>query len=147
MNNHGFTLIELLVTIAVIVIMATIAVPGFQGMMARNQLASDYNEVLSGLYLARSEAIKRRDDVSFSSNSDSYSVRLDSDVLRIRNGLKSTVTWNKSDGNIEVKFNALGRIVDSSACDDGCTLTISYSNADNKTIEISSFGRVGRGAP
>src|SRR5690554_7951075 len=64
-RNFGFTLIELLVTIAVMAIIATIAVPGFQSMMARNQLASSYNEILSGLYLARSEAIKRRQNVSF----------------------------------------------------------------------------------
>ncbi|RUA22883.1 prepilin-type N-terminal cleavage/methylation domain-containing protein [Billgrantia gudaonensis] len=64
MRQRGFTLIELLVTIAVIVIMATIAIPGFQRMMATNRLNSGYNEILSGLYLARSEAIKRR-EVSF----------------------------------------------------------------------------------
>lgn len=147
MNKRGFTLIELLVTIAVIIIMATIAVPGFQGMMARSQLVSDYNEVLSGLYYSRSEAIKRRGEVIFTSKINSYSVNFDGAVLRERSGLESEVKNDKDESVLEVEFDKLGRIVESTHCDDGCVLTISYGSADDKTIEISSFGRVGRGAP
>ena len=144
---RGFTLIELLVTIAVIVIMATIAVPGFQGMMARNQVASDYNEVLSGLYFARSEAIKRRGKVIFTQASNSYSVNFDGSVLRSRSGLSSTITNDQGEDAIEIEFNKLGRIAkdDGSDCKNGCVLTIAYSNADSKTIDINSFGRVSRG--
>ncbi|MFG6139443.1 pilus assembly FimT family protein [Halomonas sp. B23F22_10] len=142
---RGFTLIELLVTIAVVIILATIAVPGFQGMMARNQLASDYNEVLSGLYFARSEAIKRRGDVTLSAKSDSYSINVDGAVLRSRNDLLSTISLSEGESSIEIEFNKLGRIVEGSHCEDGCALTIGYSNADSKTIEISSFGSVSRG--
>lgn len=144
---RGFTLIELLVTIAVMVILATIAVPGFQGMMARNQLASDYNEVLSGLYFARSEAIKRREDVVFIQASNSYSVNFDGSVLRSRNGLSSTITNDLGEDDIEIEFDKLGKIVKDaeSDCKDGCVLTVDYSNADSKTIDINSFGRVSRG--
>ena len=144
---RGFTLIELLVTVAVMVILATIAVPGFQGMMARNQVASDYNEVLSGLYFARSEAIKRRQDVVFSQASNSYSVNFNGAVLRSRNGLSSTITNDQDEDVLEIEFDKLGQIVKDpgSDCKDGCVLTIDYSNADSKTIDINSFGRVSRG--
>lgn len=144
----GFTLIELLVTIAVAIILATIAVPGFQGMMARNQLTSDYNEILSGLYFARSEAIKRRQDVSLKPNSSSYSVVFSGVSLRSRDSLKSTVALSDGEGaDKEVSFNKLGRIAENSYCDDGCTLKISYSGAGNKVVDISGFGRVSRGVP
>src|SRR5690554_7196970 len=90
MNERGFTLIELLVTLAVAVILATVAVPGFQGMMATNRLSADHNEILAGLNYARSEAVKRRESIVFAVTSESpweyrvYPADDTSDVLRRR---------------------------------------------------------------
>lgn len=148
MRHRGFTLIELLVTIAVIVIMATIAVPGFQNMMATNRLNSDYNEILSGLYLARSEAIKRRQEVTFTLDDNSspwsYEVSLASggDALRARSGASGSVTV--SGDQMSFTFNRLGRL-ESPECAGSCTLTIGHSAVDDKSIHINPFGRIGRG--
>lgn len=60
----GFTLVELLVTISVLAIVATIAVPNFQLLLSSNRLTAAHNEILSGLNLARSEAVKRREVVT-----------------------------------------------------------------------------------
>lgn len=148
MRHRGFTLIELLVTIAVIVIMATIAVPGFQNMMATSRLNSDYNEILSGLYLARSEAIKRREAVSFEVMAGSpweYRIYVTDEgsgsAIRTRTGTDGNV--EVTDGNV-VEFNRLGRIVDGSDCDEGCALTVSHTSGTSKDIKISGFGRIGR---
>jgi len=63
-QQRGFTLIELLVTLMVASIIAVMAVPAFAGFLARQQLASDVNEMISVLSFARSEAIKQRRDIS-----------------------------------------------------------------------------------
>ncbi len=64
MLQRGFTLIELLVTLIIVTIVATMAVPAFTGFLARQQLASDVNEIISVLSFARSEAIKQRSDMT-----------------------------------------------------------------------------------
>ena len=56
-SQSGFTLVELMVVIAVLAILATIAIPGFQGIVAQNRASSAANELLATLQLARSAAI------------------------------------------------------------------------------------------
>ena len=141
MRHRGFTLIELLVTIAVMVIVATIAVPGFQSMMVSNRLASDHNEILAGLTLARSEAIKRRQDVTFEVTNDSpwaFEINSGGNTLRARSGSGGSLAFATG---TSVTFNNLGR---APACSGSCTLTLTHSS-ESRDITINSFGRIGRG--
>lgn len=55
----GFTLIELMVTISVLAILITIAIPSFTATINRNRLATAANGLVSGLQLARAEAVRR----------------------------------------------------------------------------------------
>ncbi len=66
----GFTLIELLVTISIAVILMTVAVPGFQDFFRNNRLASQSNDLLASLALARSEAIRRGTRVTLCKSAD-----------------------------------------------------------------------------
>ncbi|QOR40997.1 prepilin-type N-terminal cleavage/methylation domain-containing protein [Billgrantia diversa] len=141
MKSAGFTLIELLVTIAVMTIVATIAVPGFQGMMARNQLAADYNVVLSGLNQARSEAIKRRENVTFRvTQASPWEYRIttagnnDISIRSARGGQVSITSTN-------ITFSALGRRAN---CTSGCDITVDHSGAGDVDLRVSSTGRIGK---
>ena len=63
-RSAGFTLIELIVTIAIAAIVLVMGVPSFQDTIRNNRLATQANELISALNLARSEAIKRGVTVS-----------------------------------------------------------------------------------
>ncbi|MGE4534172.1 GspH/FimT family pseudopilin [Halomonas sp.] len=153
-RQRGFTLIELLVTVAVVVIVATIAVPNFRTLSARSQLVSDYNQILSGLYLARSEAIKRREEVVFNmpaqdGSSWGYSVYVDGDSENpLRSGSGRSASVSVSSDDTTYTFDPLGKLVSSdsdSGCDDTCTITLTHDalgEDDDRTITITRAGVV-----
>ncbi|MDN3521491.1 GspH/FimT family pseudopilin [Halomonas ramblicola] len=154
-KDSGFTLIELLVTLAVAVILATVAVPNFQGLIARNQLVADHNEILTGLNYARSEAVKQRDAVTavLASDADgagwtlevwdgdgSSVVNCPADIqcLRVRDESGSPVNISTtSDG--KVTFNSLGRLSGSSTVQ----FDLSHGEGNQESICIGLAGRVG----
>jgi len=55
----GFTLIELMVTMGIAAILLTVAVPSFQTTIANNRLATQTNNLVTDVNIARSEAVKR----------------------------------------------------------------------------------------
>lgn len=63
-NEHGFTLVELLITLVVAAIVLGLAVPSFQITLENNRLVTQVNEVVASVNLARSEAIKRGNNVT-----------------------------------------------------------------------------------
>lgn len=156
MKRRGFTLIELLVTIAVMVILATVAVPSFQRQMASNRIVADYNELLGGLTLARSEAIKRRTKVAFSLTGTSpwgYSVSVvdgESEIIRKRHGRDDSIsigtTASDDDDGFMITFDVLGKPLSDDNCPTACriTLTSTYSGINDRALEVSAQGRVGK---
>lgn len=157
-RTRGFTLIELLVTLAVIIIMATVAVPSFRHTMHDQRVVADYNELLAGLHLARSEAIKQRKEVVFTTmmpaeegeeapasgttNPWRYRVMVGGKVVRERTGRDATTAVT----DISVTFDALGKRAE---CEpSNCTLELSSSVVDRpEELQVSPAGRVGKPEP
>lgn len=76
-KTHGFTVIELMITLALAAVILTLGVPAFQGLMERNQLASNINSFISSLALARSEAVKRKQIIAVCASSDGATCKND----------------------------------------------------------------------
>lgn len=74
-SPKGFTLIELMVSIVVLGILVAVAIPSFTEIIRNNRLTTQANDGLGLLLYARSEAIKRREDmtVSFVADGDGWS--------------------------------------------------------------------------
>ena len=69
----GFTLIELMVTLTVLGVLLSLAAPSFTAIVASNRIATETNELIGTLNLARAEAIRRAQPVTVrSSNSNDY---------------------------------------------------------------------------
>ncbi|MDP3330641.1 MAG: GspH/FimT family pseudopilin [Methylococcaceae bacterium] len=62
--HQGFTLIELMVTISIAAILLGVAIPSFTSTITSNRLTTNANELVTALNLARSEAIKRGQQVT-----------------------------------------------------------------------------------
>lgn len=62
-KNRGFTLIELIVTVLILGILSSFALPAYTSFVADQRVKTAAFDVMSALVLARSEAIKRNNDV------------------------------------------------------------------------------------
>lgn len=136
-DKSGFTLIELLVTIAVLVIAITIAIPNFQNMTVRSRLSADFNEILTGLHYARSEAAKARADITVEIT-DSWNMVIknsENETLRVLKSKDTSVSISPIP--FSVTFNPLGRRKN---CSDSCSLSIIYQ--DTKQVNINLSGNI-----
>lgn len=68
--DSGFTLLELMITIGVAGVLAAVAVPNMRDFIRNNRLTAGANDLLHSTQIARSEAIKRQQNVVVCASAD-----------------------------------------------------------------------------
>ncbi|MET0054657.1 MAG: GspH/FimT family pseudopilin [Candidatus Thiodiazotropha sp. 6PLUC10] len=141
-GTRGFTVVELLMTIVIGSILVAVAVPSYTGMVERNAVSTTSNELLSGLLLARSEAIRQVQNpidqsdqtVTLSPSSNGWEVNMEDGT----NLINYTVDSNSVtiDGN-DITYNARGRANLASAQ----SIDISYDGTVKSRVCLSLTGR------
>jgi type IV fimbrial biogenesis protein FimT len=68
--DRGFTMLELLVTMAVAAVLLCIAIPSYRGLVSRNAMAAQVNDLVGALQYTRSQAVTRGQRVYLCKSSD-----------------------------------------------------------------------------
>ena len=155
--ESGFTLIELMVTVAVLAILLSIAIPNYQTFVMSSRMASQTNDFITALNLARSEAVKSAANVTVCASSNGATCTGGWDTgwiihdaagtpLRVQQALggASTLSGGTDVAN-SVTFTASGRTtIPVIATAASTTLTLcppSPASVQGRAIQIERTGR------
>lgn len=157
-KSQGFTLIEMVVTMALMVIIAGIAVPSFQHMLANNRVTAVSEELVASFSEARNTAITRRRTVLLLPTTTGWTLQLVDNTTTppSRTILKShevkspvVVTFDPFTAGMEVAFLANGQVQRKLPTPVGpldWTIKICDSSVSDETgrgITLSRVGRIG----
>lgn len=97
-SERAFSLHEALVTLAVVSTLTTIAVPSLQQFVSNQRMTGAINSLITALHLARSEAIKRNENVALCPSVDGRNcLNTDASETAWENGYLLYVDRNEND--------------------------------------------------
>ncbi|MES9948898.1 MAG: GspH/FimT family pseudopilin [Candidatus Thiodiazotropha sp.] len=137
---QGYTLLELLVTLAIAAVLMAFVVPGFQGLIERNNVAATSNDMLGALLYARSEAVRIERDVTFTPEANGWMVTTEDGIDIVDQTVDNenvTLTENIDNANNDVTYNPRGR----ADIIEGNNIEISFNGTVMNRICLSRIGR------
>lgn len=138
---RGFTLVELMVAVAVLAILASLATPSFRQLLAAQRVRTTGYNLVGDLVLARSEAVKRGQNVTLApvaagwTQGWSVNVAATSEMLSGQGPVGTGVQFTRSPDSIT--FDRNGRATASSVVRIG----LYDGAANNRCISLDPSGR------
>jgi type IV fimbrial biogenesis protein FimT len=135
----GFTAIELIITLVVASLVLAIGIPGFLNMLERNTVSTTSNELLSGLLLARNEAVRQgRGSSTLTPSTSGWTV----ESWTEDSGTTNLLTHRVDNSNITItgaaiSYNARGR----ASLENTQSIEISFDGTVKSRICLSLTGR------
>ncbi|MED5510777.1 MAG: GspH/FimT family pseudopilin [Pseudomonadota bacterium] len=118
MNRNGFTVIELMIVLSVLAIISATALPSFKNTLTQLEIDGQIDELVSMIYRARSEAIKRNRVVTVCKSidknscggtwSDGWIVFEDKNADGEKDADETKISVGKIQGNYKLKLSAFG---------------------------------------
>lgn len=146
-RQGGFTLVEALVAVGVLAILASLAAPSFESVFVRFRVRVSAEGVVSGLQLARSEALRRNQPVRFTLDDGrgNWSVAMLSPARTIQTSTGAaaagvTLTTNASQN--AVVFLASGLVDTSAARLERADLGTRVPGVNTWRVEVHGGGQV-----
>ena len=112
-RRRGFTTTELMVTLGVVAVLSTIAAPAFRQMIATQRVRTAASALTESLWLARSEAVKRNANVSFTLANGTltgWNIVQGATTLHSQDGFPNVTATPSTGANTTFTFNPYGRL-------------------------------------
>ncbi len=150
--TRGFSLIELLIVVAIAAILIGMAVPNLKTFIENNRLATASDELYSAIVYTRSEAVKRRDNVTLCARNSNASLTCEStgSSADYANGWLAFVDCNNNgvydacDTDGDGVADTQEELLKVTAAFDG-NLSITNSNTTTPNIKFDMAGRARAG--
>lgn len=134
-KQHGFTIWELMMTVAVAGILLGLGVPSFMEIQRNSAMTAAANELVTGVLLARAEAIKRQQPVSLCTSPAPMATNPACGNTGTRLGF---IVWADENGNAVIDS---GEIILRQIASPGGTIAVSSDNDGTVTFTGSGFAR------
>jgi type IV fimbrial biogenesis protein FimT len=161
MKTHsGFTLLELVITVALVAIVVAIAIPSMTTFTQNDRMTTNINTLIGHLAYARSEAVKRSQQVAVCASNDAatcsggwddgWIVYIDADnnnsfdageeVIRAQQALGGNNTLTATGIGTQITYDNRGFV--NAASVGSLQLCDNRSGPHGKTVRITTTGRV-----
>ncbi len=135
---RGYTLLELLVTLVIAGILLAVVIPGFRGMIERNNVSTTSNELVSALLYARSEAVRIENNVTLTPENDGWLVTTFGGVDIVDQTVgNELISLAENIASNDVTYNSRGRANITA----GDSIEISFDGTLKSRVCLSLTGR------